>query len=389
MILRGTGIGRRRIAPVIASILLTCVARAADQVTERRPEDTPLDVRLLAIGGEGFRLRETEHFAICYDTDYSVVRALTGRLEGTYDAMQRFCGAYRLDVSAPDDRLGVLLFGDYEAYSEYVRAADLDPRSIAGFYSQQTNLAVFCDVATSPSLRAVTTEIARLQKRLDAMSAGPKRRRDRNQRRQAISKALTANRARRDHFVRRFNRFVIQHEAVHQVLFNIGVHQRGAANPTWLVEGLACQFEVPQTDGQGFIRNINHMRLADFRDALDSGSVVGAAGDRAREDAFSSGRLVPLRSFIGEDETFRAAGEQIVSRYAQAWSLVHYLARERGDAFSTYLRSIAGREPGVIVSSDDEIAVFDAAFGPPDEQFQASWLSYIQALRLDLTAAGR
>ncbi len=35
----------------------------------------------------------------------------------------------------------------------------------------------------------------------------------------------------------------IVHEAVHQLAFNTGVHERLADNPQWIVEGLATMFE--------------------------------------------------------------------------------------------------------------------------------------------------
>jgi hypothetical protein len=41
------------------------------------------------------------------------------------------------------------------------------------------------------------------------------------------------------------NAVTIIHEATHQTAFNVGVHRRFAAEPRWLVEGLATMFKPP------------------------------------------------------------------------------------------------------------------------------------------------
>jgi hypothetical protein len=366
----------------------TTAAPAQRAVPAPTRGDADVVERILSVAGEGFHLRTTDHFVIGYDTDYAVLRGLIGRLEGTYDATVRFCDAYRLHAAPRVDRLGVILFGSFETYAEAARRFDLDPSAVAGFYSQESNLAMFCDVADTPALRPIAKEIARLQERIAVMngSAGGARG---DARRQGVVAALTANRAVRDRFVDQFNRFVIQHEAVHQVLFNIGVHPRGAAQPTWLVEGLACQFEVPQTERSGRLRQINHMRLADFRDALGAVDADNGIDAGAVADAVASGRLLPLRSLIGDDGAFRNAGDATLYRYAQAWALTYYVSRERPDGFSNLLRDLAARRRGVAVGADEELETFERAFGRVDEPFESSWIAFVMGLRFDPREAGR
>ena len=74
------------------------------------PPNGQMASALLTIAGEGFRIRETDHFTIAFDTDPEVVSSLVGRLEGTYDAIWKYCEGLGLAIKPPAERFGVLLF---------------------------------------------------------------------------------------------------------------------------------------------------------------------------------------------------------------------------------------------------------------------------------------
>ena len=192
----------------------------------------------------------------------------------------------------------------------------------------------------------------------------------------------------RDAIVERFNRLVIQHEATHQMFFNLGVHVHGADNPTWLVEGLACQFEVPQTRLAKGPGRVNQMRLGDFREAVGVPPETKSLSNVAYRAAFETRRLIPLGDFVGDRDAFGRDGNRTAFRYAQAWALVYYLSREHREALAAYLGQLSTRVPGRIAGPERESEDFEVAFGPLDDAFQRAWVSYMLKLRFDRKEAG-
>ncbi len=186
----------------------------------------------------------------------------------------------------------------------------------------------------------------------------------------------------------RFDRFVIQHEAAHQLLFNLGVHGRGADNPGWLVEGLACQFEVPQSAPGGALKRVNQMRLADFREALGVPSGAREMTEEAYRKAMELGRYVPVIDLIADRELL-AGGGKIAFRYAQAWALVYYLERRFRDELTAYVKQTSRREPGDPIGRRRNIEEFRDLFGDPDDAFDRAWIRYMLKLRFDPARAGR
>ncbi|MFQ5413340.1 MAG: DUF1570 domain-containing protein [Phycisphaerae bacterium] len=366
-----------------AVLLLGCVGRAWSKPPPGLPPDGALAARLLETAGDGFRIRETKHFTIAYDTSHETVAALVGRLEGIYTAVWRFCEGMGVEIHPPGARLEVILFDSYGDYTAYCAAAGLHAASMAGFYHHKTNLATFCNAVHRPGFARLNREIDRLSARLRDRSH------DLGRGRSAVQRRFVALRSRRDAAVERFNRLVIQHEAAHQILFNIGVHVRGGQVPDWLAEGLACQFEVPQARAARGLARTNQYRLADFRDALGLGADARRVSDAAIVSAVRAGRLVRLRDLVGDADSFARRDEHLMYRYAQAWALVSYLQRVHRDRFSAYVSRLARRAPGVVFDGARERAAFESVVGPLDAAMERAWIDYIVKLRYDPREAGR
>ncbi len=215
------------------------------------PPDRDETSALLKIAGERFRIHQTDHFNIAYDTSYEALRPLTGRLDGTYDAILRFVAGCAIVNEVPTDRLEVILFSQRDDFTSYLAGIGLRGGSVAGIYDQQSNVAAFCDTAANPDLQQITGRIEQVRKQLQQLNAKRSRSGSRlssrtmRKRQRELQGRLSALRLQHDSLIKKFNRFVIQHEAAHQMFFNLGVHVRGADNPNWLVEGLACLFEIP------------------------------------------------------------------------------------------------------------------------------------------------
>jgi len=372
----------------IGVMTLTACA-PADPVPPPLPPDEQSAARLLAVAGEGFRIRETDHFTIAYDSPYEIVRPLIGRLEGTYDAVWRFCRGYKLDVEPLGSRLLVLLYDSRDGYARYRANCGFADDSVAGFYSPQSNFAAFLNTLSRPEVEQVTQRIEQMRVELQRLADEPRAGRTVRARREVLRRGISSLSLQRDAIVERFNRLTLQHEVAHQMFFNLGVHVRDGSNPLWLVEGLACQFEVPQTDQSGHPKRINQMRLGDLRNALGVEPGVATCPDTEYHNAVNAKRVVSLGDLISDAELFTRPDANIAFRYAQAWGLVYYLSREHHRALAIYLNRLMARGVGGPVDAGEEIEAFRAAFDPADEQLSRTWIDYMLRLRYNPAAAGR
>jgi len=346
-----------RLVAVFATAFVTC-SRA--QVPPEKKESA----RLLAAGGERFSIRRTDHFLIASDGDEDFVRPLADRLEATYQAVVRFCDDIELSIHPPPQQLPVLLFNRHSDFERYARKVGVNDPAAPGFYHPRNNTAAFCNVLDLPQFREISQRIEQAE--------APER--------------IIDWKSQRDALVETFNRVVIQHEAAHQVLFNTGVLSRDVDNPDWLVEGLACQFEISSHDA------VNQMRLADFREAQAasaSANAAAASAASAASAAQSDKRFLLLTDLVADDEFNTADLSKRTIRYAQSWALVDYLHRMRGDALAAYLRRIAGRPPNRKANREQRIAEFETVFGPLDLSFERVWVDSILKLPFDPSKAGR
>src|SRR5262245_31889245 len=120
----------------------------------------------------------------------------------------------------------------------------------------------------------------------------------------------------------------VAHEGAHQILNNIGVQQRLSIWPMWLSEGLA-EFFAPTTmtdklkwKGAG---QINDLRMFELEQYLKSKAADEPTGEMV-EHTVVAGRLTS-------------------TGYATAWSLTHYLAKNRRTEFTALLREVSQLGP--------------------------------------------
>ena len=329
--------------------------------------------RLPALGGEGFRIHGTDHFSIASDGEDSVAASVGERLEATYRAVVRFCDELRLPVHPPSQPLPVLLFNRNADFERYARTVGFADASAPGFYHAGSNIAAFCNVLDLPKVREISRRIDEAQSQRDP-PAPPER--------------VTEWQSQRDALVEVFNRLVVQHEAAHQILFTIGALVRDADNPEWLMEGLACQFEVLPRETDGDQHVVNQMRLADFRDAVGVPPRAAVVDEQSLRNSLSAGRLLPLADLVGGAEIVTSDASKTVFRYAQAWALVDYLCRTRADSFVAYLRLIAARPRNAPADKQHRTDEFALAFGPLNESFEHAWVGYVLKLPFDPVLEG-
>ncbi len=123
----------------------------------------------------------------------------------------------------------------------------------------------------------------------------------------------------------------IVHEAIHQLAFNTGVHERLAENPVWVVEGFATMFERssvydgPSTNSS-LSKRVNRNHISRLRSLL------------ADAKSFEQ----QLATVIVSDEMFKS---NAVDAYAIAWGLVFYLAERAPREFGAFTQQLAQLPP--------------------------------------------
>ncbi|MFH1747332.1 MAG: DUF1570 domain-containing protein [Planctomycetota bacterium] len=296
------------------------------------PTDASAPDRLRCASGPRGRRLQTEHFLLMHTTDERTARRLGARLEAVYRANIHFLEELRLEPQRPTSKLEVLVFRSYDEFRGYLKKAGSSDETILGLFEPTNNRTVFFDLATHPQVAALRRKLE------DLRNAGWARRRPVLRTLRQRSAALNAK--------------VIQHEAAHQVQFNIGVLSPDHQVPAWLAEGLAQLFELPfESAGITDLSVINRYRLNEFRELHANQPDMRSA----------------LCTLIGSDQKLSDGAD-----YSLAWALTDYLYRCHREEFAGYLRQIAakGCNPGD----------FEEHFGVVDERFTLQFQAYIRDL---------
>ena len=391
---------RACLALLFAGPLFAAASEPALPVEEAR------ETALLQAAGPGFKLKRTSHFVIAYNVPTVLVDSLISRLEVTYFSILRFCEREHIAARRPDHRLEVIFFNDRAEYDRYATAIHFASQGTYGLYHERSNRSAFFNIESEPQMRQIAANVLDARRSLDDLTKAIKDIRDRRTivelqysdgRRQRMTRReaekqidetrrkLQELQGRQSTYVSRINRTVIQHETAHEVLYNTGLHLRGGPNPTWLVEGLACLFETPPGQSGAGLGAVNQLRLQDFRDA-----VAGPAARRLTADdylkAIAAGRIVSPGELITNPTLLREPGPDRATHYAAAWALTMYLQRVRGQKLADYLHALGLRPPGQPVTAEEELALFERHFGPPDESFERRLGGFI--LNLPLSGGG-
>jgi hypothetical protein len=348
-----------------------CVTAGVGPTETPSSENVP-ETDFLASAGDGFQLRRSPHFLIAYDTEAEALNAFMTRVEATYRTIVRFLDAHDVPSVEPEQPMRIYFFARHDDFHAFAARRGADAKGAYGYYSAREDYAAFFDAKTTP-------ELVDLNRRLDAMNDELRSAADSGAR-AALLKQLRQLRNLRDRIIATTNLLVVQHEVAHQVFYSLGLHARGGDNPPWLVEGLACLFETPAgPDGTG-IGAVNQDRLVNLHEALTGSRRPVKATYEDYQNAVQAGRVVSLRQLVTDKTLFQTAGENAANHYAQAWSLVHYLQRRRGEAFGEYLTVMAKRPADRGYTAEQELMQFEYVFGPIDEKFERQWLEYILSL---------
>ncbi len=154
------------------------------------------------------------------------------------------------------------------------------------------------------------------------------------------------------------------HEATHQTAFNVGIHNRFAIQPQWLVEGLATMFEARGVWNSAAFHSmhdrINEGRFADFRANLK------------KRQPGTFGNL------IASDRMFKTDAS---AAYAEAWAMMLFLCETRPHEMADYLHKVAARADFSDYYATQRVNDFAECFGSDFKILEANFLSWMSQLK--------
>jgi hypothetical protein len=297
-----------------------------------------LGKKLLAELPAGFKLHQTSHYVICYNTSDAYADWCGALFERLYRAFTNFWSRKGMDLHEPEFPLVAVVFADRAAYLNYAKA-ELGPAAdaIVAYYNLQNHRIAMYDLTGVESIRQPGGARGSAAQ-INRMLAQP----------QAEATVAT-----------------IIHEATHQIAFASGLQRRFADIPLWVSEGLAVYFETPDLQSAKGWRNIgavNHSRLDRFREYLPNRN-----GDS-------------LKSLVADDKRIRDP-RQALDAYAEAWALNYFLLRQKPREFIEYLKRLAEKPPMIYDDPETRLREFQEAFGPDVTKLDADFLRNLQKVK--------
>lgn len=286
------------------------------------------------------RVCSTDQFMLLSCGDPAQDRATGQFLAQVYERFTQSFTQAGFSVNRPSDKLIVLCLGSYDQLDAYGRLADNTEASwMDAYYSMRTNRVAF----VRQGGRSAQTHLNLTATGVRTVAAQPG----------------SSGRSNQCPAYPDLNPKTVTHELAHLLAFNTGLQNRAIANPFWLTEGLATNFEAGPSGTVGLGQTSSNY-------------------DRRLASAKAGGRVTRLDRFIGMTEITSGSGEATLDAYAQAWGLFHFLLESRRGQLIAYMRDLASPR---LIPLDGQGAArrFVAAFGPID-QVEAEFLRFIDHL---------
>jgi hypothetical protein len=245
-------------------------------------------------------------------------------------------------VREPAAKMMVAVFDAQTGFEAYLGRRMSD--AVTGIYHTPSNRLIVYDYASN---RAFVEGKRQAESRARAVANGLQRER------------LITDLTRRHHERRTdTNISTIMHEVAHQLSYNGGLLNRGADNPVWLVEGLACYCESTTAGTWQGIGEANPNRVR---------TLAGPAEGR--------GSFIPLRELVANDNWLRRARsvQTAVLGYAQSWALFRMLMQEEPGRLRRYMQIVQRRR-----TPDYRLIDFATAFGSDLGALERRYQAYMR-----------
>jgi hypothetical protein len=292
--------------------------------------------RLLKELPDGFRIYETKHYVIAYQTEVAYARWVGGLYESRlYRGFETFWQKKKkFTLTDPEYPLVAIIFSSRAQYQQYVDR-ELGPgQNMIAYYNLQSNRVAMFDLTADRRNPNQPLD----ERRIDQVLRNPA----------AIAMVAT-----------------MIHEATHQLIFNRGVQTRFAEAPLWLNEGLAMYFEAPDLGskrGWQVPGLIFEQRLMAFRRYL-------------RNRPADS-----LKSLIISDERLRNS-DTAPQAYAEAWALNHFLLNRRSKEYIAYIEHMSAKKALVEDSPAQRLKEFQQFIGEDLAELDKQFIAYVRKLK--------
>ncbi len=270
----------------------------------------------------GFRIEETAHFLVVYNTSQEFAQwfgKLFERVDSEYTAFWKKKG---IPLEQHDYPLVAVVLADRPDFAKYAALEGVTINDdFKAYYSLATNRMVMYDISGIEAMRrgqsgrATSRTIKEFLQRPDA------------------DRVISA----------------VVHETTHQVGFNRGMHQRYSPCPLWVCEGLALIHEVADPNKRGgwdIQPKVNVSRLARLK------------------QYFQQQPVDPIQQLISADEPLKEGTvDSVLDHYALAWGLTYYLVQKRPKEFAEYLKKTSAKTMLSDDSPEIRLRDFEACFG--------------------------
>ena len=257
-----------------------------------------LETRLQKQYGPRYLVQSTKHFTVVYPR--TKPKNWAQRYETVYKQFRNYLARNKIDIAEPNFPMIVVVLGSRGEFDRVLANEIVFKKNVFGFYSRITNR-VITFVSSDPRLA------------------------------QRIERLLNVT---------------IIHEAIHQVAFNTGVHNRLCAVPRWMSEGFAMLFESKgfrnSKKSQPMSDRVNKRRLATLKKMFQTGRISGS-----------------LEKMLRNDRIFETDPELA---YSLAWGLSFYLAEKETDKYLRFVIADANTNEFGNYTQDQRLKFFAKTF---------------------------
>ena len=300
-----------------------------DNIVSKTSDDRPfayysaseIKEKMLKELPSGFKVFESKHYLIFYDTSEAFARWTAQLYERLHDVFYNFWTSNGMKLSAPSTPLIAIIFADSQEYARFCKDELGEAgAAIIGYYSMQSNRVNLFDLTGADDMNQHASKRVSDAAKIRNLLAQP----------DAARMVAT-----------------IVHEATHQLAYNSGMQVRYADMPRWLSEGIAMYFETPDlknSSGWGSLGKDNSSRLRLIKQRLP----------RRNPEA--------IKMMITDDALFTNL-EIAEEAYAEAWGLTWLLIKRNPKKFVQYLNVMSQKTPFVWDSSEERMEEFEQCFG--------------------------
>jgi len=261
-------------------------------------EAEELAPRLQKQYGDRYLTQSSKHFTVVYPR--TKPKNWAQQYEAVYEQFKNYLSRHKIDIAEPRFPMIVVVLGSRNEFDRSLANEIIFKKDVFGFYSRINNR-VTTFVSSDP----------RISRRIDRLST-----------------------------------LTVVHEAIHQVAFNTGVHNRLCAVPRWMSEGFAMLFESKGfrsgKKDQPITTRVNIRRLATLKKMFLTGQVNET-----------------IETMIRNDRLFETDPDLA---YSLAWGLSFYLAEKETDKYLRFVIEDGNKKEFADYTPNERITFFAETF---------------------------